>query len=706
MNLLKKTRMLTASPLSRVQSQTLGGSGLSTPSIPLAGSPTPFTQAVSSPRITPEVPLSPAPGRQSQSPSMSRKSVEMPRSPRMTADDEAMIEQIMSEKGTEDQLLTFFDRYSRHRKFSSRCALDGRYFWKVLAPYEGLVPSELYLRINQGELVDDESEGPSREFTTSDVAFDVNELAQTKNSPVRYRLIKMILDISNDPTSNTGSVHSNLIYIDTKTKEIIRFDPIFDEYYTEPVNTILEDYFKEILPEYEYMMANEHPQLPSTDTCPTKGMCAAYVLKKAMTLVTGLDEPMVDPKAEELKILRFADAIETEYGILPNSDQIEAGLGIGLFFGPRMHAIGAPYMNPYGPVITPAMYPGLSMYSPQYYGYAWGPRFARRPGWGWGSRRWRHWGAWAKEYGVWEKSKKKVTDVYGKAKERIKGAGLKAQAKLKGQRTDYSGMSDAEMNKEIYGVSRKGKPVDFSDQYSHEEEQDLQAYGGVESKVMALQKAGRKEYGHEYGCGHDHGLGPRKEYGCGCSGCKTAPPRGEFGYWRRDEYGSRKWKPIAYGGAVAAEGEAYGGASAYQGRVLAGYHSDPKFIAQQGETIRKEYGCGCMRSKAETLGDGDTGPPRKEYGLFDPGSWQPETRTAVGGAAIGAGAGALLGGGWRGALLGAAAGGIGGYMLGKKSSGTRQRYEYQQPPPQYYQQQYPQQYQGSYYPQQQPSYRY
>jgi len=292
-----------------------------------------------------------------------------------------MEEAIVVDLGTPQQLYTFFDKYRGWSKPSNKCFLDGRYFWKVLAPYPGLVKSEMYLRIDYLKEVGEEGE-EIREFE-SFLGLDLADVIATKGQNARYRIIKFLIDISNHPHEASGSVHSNLIYIDSEKKRVHRFEPLADHEYTEPINKMVKSFFKSILPEYEYVMNDEHPQLPRTDRCPSKGMCAAYVLKKAMQLAVKdvtdqhFEHYSDDHDLEEEKILRFASAIENEYGPIPqtviNQEDVEQAKETGIYFG-----LGAdPYV--YGG-------PGLIAPPPYYYPPYYGPEIVLGGYGGWGGR--------------------------------------------------------------------------------------------------------------------------------------------------------------------------------------------------------------------------------------------------------------------------------------------------------------------------------
>lgn len=486
-----------------------------------------------------------------------------------------------SEIGTKVQLINFFTKYANHNGIASKCYLDGRYFWKVLAPYSGLVASEMYIRMNLGKLTDDPTDGTMREFEILPPAFDVEELSMTKGAPARYRLIKLIIDISNDPASNQGSVHSNLIYIDTKNKTVTRFEPMFDANYTAPLNDVIRSTWTNLLPGYSYSMLDEHPQLPTTDTCPSKGMCAAYTLKKAMMLVTGNDKPMNGtPEQEELKIMKFADAIETEYGIIPGEADMEAGLSIAYSPGPY-------YPAPVGP-----LYPGYS-WGPAYYGFSWGPRFGRRRGWGWGFGPHRH----RHMYGDW---KPKATALV------------------------YVGDSPKPAEATAFrGLAAPGRPSNIEDFYR--------------STGKPFVKTDVKTYKNEYGCSacqanHMHNAS------CGHTASPRLTPTGEEYGWR-DAFKRKPKEPESKLGAPGSKN--YGNPM----KKPAAY-CDP----------RRPKGTEC----------------RQENGMFDnfgqskynPGNWSPAGQ-ALGGAAVGAGAGLLLGGGVKGAIIGGAIGAGSGYVLGQ-----------------------------------------
>lgn len=366
--------------------------------------------------------------------------------------------------GTEVQLREFFHKHLNHERLSEKCYLDGRYFWRVLSSYKGLIPSEMYVRINQSpavpaekivndmplDLMDNrtatfasqlsfaDSPDPQEELALQyagnvlpqpkgvqiapfqlSVAFDGEDLRRTKGYPERYRLIKLIIDIADHPKEVRGIVHSNLIYIDTKKKTVKRFEPLFDAPYLHPIDKALKAFFNENLPDYHYTMSPEHPQKATSTKCPTRGMCSAFILKKAMLLLAHnphhhdcqVEYPeakgmlhrwmsgwshkkdkrhqhrefvvhsQADYDREEIKILQFADAIESEYGPLPGAPEIEfgyndfgnnnlggsllaglGGLAAGALLGGALGGLGTSYYSPYS-------YSAPYQYSNYGYGY-------------------------------------------------------------------------------------------------------------------------------------------------------------------------------------------------------------------------------------------------------------------------------------------------------------------------------------------------
>jgi len=217
---------------------------------------------------------------------------------------------------SEAQLLSFFPKYSRHQLTKpAQYTFDEEYFWTVLAPYAGTIDVPIFVYID--------GENIKCDFLIAELLV-TNDAMNSNGNPTRYRLINTLIHIF-------GDIHSNLIYIDTFTKEVIRFEPInfgstLNSNYINinidsSINKYLSEAFNNIYPDYTYRMLSEHPQKPSFDSHIIKGMSAAYVLNKAMRLITGYDRPLNgNISMEESKILRFIDAIEIEYGNISDDE--------------------------------------------------------------------------------------------------------------------------------------------------------------------------------------------------------------------------------------------------------------------------------------------------------------------------------------------------------------------------------------------------
>lgn len=495
----------------------------------------------------------------------------------MTSEQEVeeIADRYLSEQGTETQLLKFFERYAGHIRKSTKCILDGRYFYKVLAPYRGLVASEMYIRINLGGQVSLDNGKSGQQFWMGLPVFDLEELKLTESSQrnPRYRLIKLIIDISNDPDSNLGSVHSNLLCIDTWKKQIVRFEPMRPTEHTDPINTILETYFQQshILPNYSFRLLDEHPQLATTESCPSKGMCAAYVLKKAMMYVTDHNYPLNrDPDVEEQKILVFADAIETEYGNLPEEND---ALSLSV--------------DPVNSHVTPKYYGNDWVHPPEYYGYRPHARFARPWGWGWthGNREQRSsLPASQQEYIThkmdlgWNRCREKASVINSNTSHEKDEEELAERRRLMGTETgDPESFYDPEYLRKIAALRRESnqnrtgwKPIASTGVYAG----DKFAAGTIQSQ---------KSWG--------------QETGCGCDGCHMAPPRDEYGYWDRDEEGGRVWQSMGsasnqdYSHALRTQGEVMhrsnDGPPGYEG-LLGGHRSD-KQVEEDFTKQRQQY---------------------------------------------------------------------------------------------------------------------
>ena len=229
-----------------------------------------------------------------------------------------------------EQLLYFWDKYKHHKRSSQKCYLDARYFSKVLYPFEGLVDETMHINIHHGNYVelDNGCRGRPIDF---EITFDKHSIEQSQGP---LRLIKVVLAGTTERDDNIGTLHTNLIFINLHKKQVVRFEPIHDEHYTHYIDGKLKEYFGQILPEYHYKLMKCHPQALESHECPSRGMGNAYILKLAMILIAESIEHDVEnicpfnysDEEEEERIMRFADAIETEYGPLIGSPEMEFGI--------------------------------------------------------------------------------------------------------------------------------------------------------------------------------------------------------------------------------------------------------------------------------------------------------------------------------------------------------------------------------------------
>ncbi len=188
-----------------------------------------------------------------------------------------------------------FDTYHSYEP-SQRCWLDGDYFNVVFEEYDGLIHEPITVEItSKGNNVS----GPEE--------FDL--------PPNAFGLVRVKIVIKDKSDSKTTRVirHSNLLVIDQDRKEALRFEPMFENRYDRIINTELEKYVHEFLPEYTFVEIENHPQ-KFDRMCEDKGMCVAYVIKAALMYVMGVadlsdDEDSTEESLDDIK--RFASAVET-----------------------------------------------------------------------------------------------------------------------------------------------------------------------------------------------------------------------------------------------------------------------------------------------------------------------------------------------------------------------------------------------------------
>lgn len=220
------------------------------------------------------------------------------------------------------QMIKDFWSNAKGSPMTTNCYLDGRYFNHVLSPYEGTVQEPMYIGIEEGAFTSDPNDGDKREFEAR-VAFNTNALKMTSG---KVRFIRVIIEIGRADQKQGVSRHSNLITICKERKMVKRFEPMANHPYRGPINSILEEYFGNILPDYKYSVCGDHPQSMTSPICPSRGMCAAYVLMKVMKILTGKGCGFPkDPIEAEKQVLKFAFAIEKIYGTLPGQPELDYG---------------------------------------------------------------------------------------------------------------------------------------------------------------------------------------------------------------------------------------------------------------------------------------------------------------------------------------------------------------------------------------------
>lgn len=175
---------------------------------------------------------------------------------------------------------------------SDRCWLDGTYFNPVFDEYHGLVTEPLIVELT-----------PKGNLVTGPKHFNIPENV--------FGLIRVKIRISRLGKDSIMR-HSNLVILDQKEKEVLRFEPLLDHEYNDKINDELEKYFKRFLPEYTYVEIDNHPQ-KYDEMCPDKGMCVAYVIKAALmfamnTVYMEEEEMSTEESLDDIK--RFAAAVE------------------------------------------------------------------------------------------------------------------------------------------------------------------------------------------------------------------------------------------------------------------------------------------------------------------------------------------------------------------------------------------------------------
>jgi hypothetical protein len=213
-----------------------------------------------------------------------------------------------------ERLLSEYKDYN----ISKNRSLAGNYFHSVLREYKGAVHTPIILRIfAYNTLITNDGE-QQQKFIINEEPLSIN-LDLDSNKII---LIRVIVEIRFENSKEVLG-HSNLIIIDSSTKNIYHFEPLnileFSQKINIPtpefkyyilVNTTLRLIMERNLPEYKFSTYPLHPQgLPSSEK-KDRFMCVAYVIYLSCLLATGRK---ISFNTDEEDICKFAEAIESLY---------------------------------------------------------------------------------------------------------------------------------------------------------------------------------------------------------------------------------------------------------------------------------------------------------------------------------------------------------------------------------------------------------
>jgi hypothetical protein len=173
---------------------------------------------------------------------------------------------------------------------TKECWLDGRYVDAVLDNYSGYARKHLTIDIAKDETAD--VDGPT--------SFDLN--------PDHVELVRIRIAIDSN-----GDIlrHSNLLIIDSKHREVYRFEPMMDHHYNDILDEVIRRYAKDVIPQYEYMEMSQHPET-NENTCAHEGLCVAYVIMVGVLFALGMTENVVFTNDD---IRRFVSAVKDQYNV-------------------------------------------------------------------------------------------------------------------------------------------------------------------------------------------------------------------------------------------------------------------------------------------------------------------------------------------------------------------------------------------------------
>lgn len=225
---------------------------------------------------------------------------------------------------------------------AGNCKLDESHFEMAVGDYEGTFSEPLTLLIHQDNMTCNVDEN---------FHFDDDLHAQLEDNPNTLGLIRVDLVVSHgnhnssdDEQSSANEVlisHRNLLILDALEKKIYRFEPtyeingsdtydtrssdnendVFDEAQVEISQTLI-DYFYDILPDYEFIELDYHPELKlkqsGDNTCTGPGYCMAFVIKTAM--LVSQNRSIID---ETTNVPDFIEEIVKQYELEQNQEQAE-----------------------------------------------------------------------------------------------------------------------------------------------------------------------------------------------------------------------------------------------------------------------------------------------------------------------------------------------------------------------------------------------
>jgi len=226
------------------------------------------------------------------------------------------------------------------------CYLDGRYFNAVLKPFFNKGVSNTPVRVTLG---------PNKESVMWSHEWKGLE---SFNKSIKTYFIRVIIQLKNVR-------HAALLIIDSNSKQIILWNPVsikgadeHSKYFSDLQNMIKELFVDFVdtfgLKDYEFVTENYKVKLEkSTESCPIKGYCNAYVIKYILDWIDDNDYDSSDIK-------KFASAIQDKYSQdLTGDPDVEYFFGAllgGMVLGSALSAPRYTYAYPAYPAYQPYGY--------------------------------------------------------------------------------------------------------------------------------------------------------------------------------------------------------------------------------------------------------------------------------------------------------------------------------------------------------------